>query len=162
MYKGDIILVLNIPWVFIFTNSTTFLIKTSRLLSMVLFLGLKAICIQQIMQSAWLSIKVSYILSCNEIKVYNKINVIWVLKFIYFYYFISILIGFWIFMMQICLSFYEIKNKQVSWFSNKIERLYWEQWDISLNVVQHPKAHSNKSHHSKVADPGGAVDCFCT
>ncbi|KAK0604524.1 hypothetical protein LWI29_016515 [Acer saccharum] len=41
---------------------------------------------------------------------------------------------------QICLSFYEVKNKQQSWFTNKIERLYWEQC---------------KSHHSKVVfDPG--------
>ena len=64
-------------------------------------------------------------------------------------------------MMQICLSFYEVKNKQVSWFSNKTEHLYWEQWYINLNVVQHPKAHANKSHHSKVTDPGGAVDCLC-
>ncbi|XP_061363423.1 autophagy-related protein 101 isoform X2 [Gastrolobium bilobum] len=61
---------------------------------------------------------------------------------------------------QICLSFYEVKNKQASWFSNKIERLYWEQWYINLNVAQHPKAHSSKSHHSKVVDPGGALDKF--
>lgn len=60
---------------------------------------------------------------------------------------------------QICLSFYEVKNKQASWFSNKIERLYWEQWYINLNVVQHPKAHSSKYHHSKVVDPGeGALE----
>ncbi|KAL5184600.1 Autophagy-related protein 101 [Glycine soja] len=58
---------------------------------------------------------------------------------------------------QICLSFYEVKNKQASWFSNKIERLYWEQWYINLNVAQHPKAHSSKYHHSKVVDPGGAL-----
>lgn len=60
-------------------------------------------------------------------------------------------------MVQICLSFYEVKNKQASWFSNKIERLYWEQWYINLNVAQHPKAHSSKYHHSKVVDPGGAL-----
>ncbi|XP_040993160.1 autophagy-related protein 101-like isoform X1 [Juglans microcarpa x Juglans regia] len=55
---------------------------------------------------------------------------------------------------QICLSFYEVKNKPPSWF-NKIERLYWEQWYVNLNVAQHPKAHSSKSHHSKVVlDPG--------
>uniref|UniRef100_A0A7N0UKT8 Autophagy-related protein 101 n=1 Tax=Kalanchoe fedtschenkoi TaxID=63787 RepID=A0A7N0UKT8_KALFE len=54
---------------------------------------------------------------------------------------------------QICLSFYEVKNKQATWF-NKIERLYWEQWYINLNVAQHPKSHSGKSHHSKVlVDP---------
>ncbi|XP_077233115.1 meiotically up-regulated protein [Tasmannia lanceolata] len=50
---------------------------------------------------------------------------------------------------QICLSFYELKNKQATWFSNRTERLYWEHWYINLNVV-HLKAHSTKSHHSKV------------
>ncbi|XP_068655103.1 autophagy-related protein 101 [Aristolochia californica] len=55
---------------------------------------------------------------------------------------------------QICLSFFEVKNKQASWFTNKTERLYWEQWYINLNVV-HPKPHSGKSHHSKaIVDPG--------
>ena len=63
-------------------------------------------------------------------------------------------------MVQICLSFYEVKNKQASWFSNKIERLYWEQWYINLNVAQHLKVHSSKYHHPKVVDPGGAVACF--
>ncbi|KAK2982713.1 hypothetical protein RJ640_025129, partial [Escallonia rubra] len=51
---------------------------------------------------------------------------------------------------QICLSFYEVKSKQPSWFTNKVERLHWEQWYINLNVAQHPKTHSGKSHHSKV------------
>ncbi|KAK4488358.1 hypothetical protein RD792_004117 [Penstemon davidsonii] len=51
---------------------------------------------------------------------------------------------------QICLSFYEVKNKQATWFTNKVERLYWEQWYINLNVAQHPKGHFGKSHHSKV------------
>lgn len=56
---------------------------------------------------------------------------------------------------QICLSFYEVKNKHASWFSNKTERLYWEQWYINLNVAQHPKAQSGKSHHTKlVVYPG--------
>ncbi|KAL6572904.1 hypothetical protein OROHE_002380 [Orobanche hederae] len=56
---------------------------------------------------------------------------------------------------QICLSFYEVKNKQATWFTNKVERLYWEQWYINLNVAQHPKGHSGKSHSSKiVVDPG--------
>ena len=58
-------------------------------------------------------------------------------------------------MVQICLSFYEVKNKHISWFSNKSERLYWEQWYINLNVAQRPKAPSNTSHHSKAADSGG-------
>ncbi|XP_068465497.1 autophagy-related protein 101 isoform X2 [Phaseolus vulgaris] len=60
---------------------------------------------------------------------------------------------------MICLSFYEVKNKQASWFSNKIERLYWEQWYINLNVTQHIKVHSSKYHHPKVVDPGeGALE----
>lgn len=60
--------------------------------------------------------------------------------------------------MQICLSFYEVKNKQASWFTNKIERLYWEQWYINLNVAQQARAHSTKSHHAKVVvDPGGKI-----
>lgn len=61
-------------------------------------------------------------------------------------------------LMQICLSFYEVKNKQATWFTNKVERLYWEHWYINLNTVQHPKAHFGKSHHSKVVvDPGGTI-----
>ncbi|XP_062157339.1 autophagy-related protein 101 [Alnus glutinosa] len=56
---------------------------------------------------------------------------------------------------QICLSFYEVKNRQPSWYFNKVERQYWEQWYINLNVVQHTKAHSSKFNHSKaVVDPG--------
>ncbi|RWR83171.1 autophagy-related protein 101-like protein isoform X1 [Cinnamomum micranthum f. kanehirae] len=55
---------------------------------------------------------------------------------------------------QICLSFYEVKGKQAKWFGNKVERLYWEQWYINLNVV-HPKTHYSHSHQTKVvADPG--------
>ncbi|KAI6695275.1 hypothetical protein NL676_022985 [Syzygium grande] len=55
---------------------------------------------------------------------------------------------------QICLSFYEVKNKQVSWFSKQMERLDWEHWYINLNVAQQPKVHSVKSHNSKVVDTG--------
>ncbi|KAF8405110.1 hypothetical protein HHK36_010008 [Tetracentron sinense] len=56
---------------------------------------------------------------------------------------------------QICLSFYEVKSKQATWFVNKTERLYWEQWYINLNVTQPPKAHSSKYQHPKViVDPG--------
>ncbi|KAG6408193.1 hypothetical protein SASPL_131197 [Salvia splendens] len=55
---------------------------------------------------------------------------------------------------QICLSFYEVKNKQPTWFTNKVERLYWEQWYINLNVAPHQKGHSGKSTSSKiVVDP---------
>ncbi|XP_010547510.1 PREDICTED: autophagy-related protein 101 [Tarenaya hassleriana] len=60
---------------------------------------------------------------------------------------------------QICLSFYEVKSKQPSWFTNKIERLYWEQWYINLNVTQPAKSQTSKSHHSKVViDPGEASE----
>ena len=63
--------------------------------------------------------------------------------------------------MQICLSFYEEKNKQATWFSNKIERLYWEQWYINLNVSQLPRTHSSKSHRSKIiVEPGGIIFFF--
>ncbi|KAF4393138.1 hypothetical protein CsatB_024419 [Cannabis sativa] len=55
---------------------------------------------------------------------------------------------------QICLSFYEVKNKQASWFTNKIERLYWEQWYINLNVSQLQRTTSSKSRRTKVVEPG--------
>ncbi|KAI3794077.1 hypothetical protein L1987_36702 [Smallanthus sonchifolius] len=59
------------------------------------------------------------------------------------------------FIDRICLSFFEVKNKQATWFTHKVEHLYWEQWYINLNVAQHPKPYSGKSHHSKlVVDPG--------
>lgn len=56
---------------------------------------------------------------------------------------------------QICLSFYEVKNKQVSWFTNKSERRHWEQWYINLNVSQLPRTHSSNSHRSKVVVDSG-------
>ncbi|XP_010550372.1 PREDICTED: autophagy-related protein 101-like [Tarenaya hassleriana] len=60
---------------------------------------------------------------------------------------------------QICLSFYEVKSKQPSWFTNKIERLYWEQWYINLNVTQPAKSQTIKPHLSKVlVNPGEASD----
>lgn len=62
--------------------------------------------------------------------------------------------------VQICLSFYEIKNKQSTWFgNNKVERLYWEHWYINLHVIN-PKAHG-KSHHNKATtDLGGRDSLF--
>lgn len=64
------------------------------------------------------------------------------------------------FMVQICLSFFEVKNKQASWFTNKTERLVWEQWYMNLNVT-HQKPHSGKGHHAKVVvDPGGMLAAF--
>ncbi|XP_015065084.1 autophagy-related protein 101 isoform X2 [Solanum pennellii] len=53
---------------------------------------------------------------------------------------------------QICVSFYESKNKQTSWFTKKVERCYWEHWYINLSVAHNPKADSGKSHHSKVVN----------
>ncbi|XVE87196.1 hypothetical protein DITRI_Ditri18aG0096800 [Diplodiscus trichospermus] len=50
---------------------------------------------------------------------------------------------------QICLSFYEVKSKQPSWFTNKTERLYWEQWYVNLNVTQHPKSHSESASEDR-------------
>jgi hypothetical protein len=35
---------------------------------------------------------------------------------------------------QVCLSFYEKRKKQ-AWFTNKEERLYWEQWCFSFDIV---------------------------
>lgn len=53
-----------------------------------------------------------------------------------------------------------MKNKQASWFTNKTERLYWEQWYINLHVAQHSQAHSGKTHPQKtVVDPGGTINC---
>ncbi|ERN10144.1 autophagy-related protein 101 isoform X2 [Amborella trichopoda] len=49
---------------------------------------------------------------------------------------------------QMCISFYEIKNKQAAWFTNKTERLCWEQWFINLSVVS-SKSPTGKSHHLK-------------
>lgn len=48
---------------------------------------------------------------------------------------------------QICLSFYEVRNKQWCRFSNKIERIYWEQWHINLHVVSSKSR--GKSSNSK-------------
>ncbi|KAH0918360.1 hypothetical protein HID58_026020 [Brassica napus] len=53
----------------------------------------------------------------------------------------------------ICVSFYEVKSKQPSWFNNK-QRSYWEQWYVNLNVLHQTKS---PSHHSKlVMDTGEA------
>nr|XP_025885406.1 autophagy-related protein 101 isoform X4 [Solanum lycopersicum] len=52
----------------------------------------------------------------------------------------------------ICVSFYESKNKQTSWFTKNVERCYWEHWYINLSVAHNPKADSGKSHHSKVVN----------
>ncbi|KAJ7554530.1 hypothetical protein O6H91_06G144700 [Diphasiastrum complanatum] len=51
---------------------------------------------------------------------------------------------------QVCLSFYETRNKHVAWFSNKVERLYWEQWWIYLNVIQPTHMRSRASHERPI------------
>ncbi|CAA7393869.1 unnamed protein product [Spirodela intermedia] len=57
---------------------------------------------------------------------------------------------------QVLLSFYEVKNKQASWFTNKVERLYWEQWHVNLHVLQPSGAHGKPHGGAKPArDPGG-------
>lgn len=58
-------------------------------------------------------------------------------------------------MWQICLSFYETKNKHMAWFV-KVERLYWEQWFIQLNVIP-PAPSQTKSYYdsSQSVDTGG-------
>ncbi|XP_039133925.1 autophagy-related protein 101-like isoform X1 [Dioscorea cayenensis subsp. rotundata] len=52
---------------------------------------------------------------------------------------------------QVCLSFYEVKSKQPTWFSNKIERLHWEEWYVNLHVV-------NSKGHGKFRQNKAAVD----
>ncbi|XP_064986166.1 autophagy-related protein 101-like isoform X3 [Musa acuminata AAA Group] len=49
----------------------------------------------------------------------------------------------------VCISFYEVKNKHATWFGNKIERFYWEQWYINLHIISpkpHGKSHNTKAH----------------
>jgi len=59
---------------------------------------------------------------------------------------------------QMCLSFYEDRNKPAVWFTNKVERFRWEQWYISINVIS-PKISGSKSHHGKalVVDSGDTM-----
>ncbi|KAJ0972635.1 hypothetical protein J5N97_020594 [Dioscorea zingiberensis] len=54
---------------------------------------------------------------------------------------------------QVCLSFYEVKSKQPTWFSNKTERLHWEQWYVNLHVIN-PKAHGKFRHTKAAVDHG--------
>ncbi|MQM07300.1 hypothetical protein Taro_040140 [Colocasia esculenta] len=55
-------------------------------------------------------------------------------------------------LMQILLSFYEEKNKQVSWFTNKVERQHWEQWYINLHIMQ-PNVHGRSGNTRAALDP---------
>lgn len=49
---------------------------------------------------------------------------------------------------QVCLSFYETRNKSLTWFTSKVERVHWEQWLISLTILS-PKVSENKSRHGR-------------
>ncbi|KAJ7554532.1 hypothetical protein O6H91_06G144700 [Diphasiastrum complanatum] len=59
---------------------------------------------------------------------------------------------------QVCLSFYETRNKHVAWFSNKVERLYWEQWWIYLNVIQPTHMRSRASHERPIDSSGESAE----
>lgn len=60
--------------------------------------------------------------------------------------------------LQVLLSFYEVKNRQASWFTNKVERLYWEQWHVNLHVLQPSGARGKPHGGAKPArDPGGTA-----
>ncbi|KAJ4812496.1 Autophagy-related protein 101 [Rhynchospora pubera] len=54
---------------------------------------------------------------------------------------------------QVCLSFYETKDKQPAWFSSKTERVYWERWFINLQITN--QRVNMKPNQTKVGfDPG--------
>uniref|UniRef100_A0A0E0MLX0 Autophagy-related protein 101 n=1 Tax=Oryza punctata TaxID=4537 RepID=A0A0E0MLX0_ORYPU len=55
---------------------------------------------------------------------------------------------------QVCLSFFDEKNKLPSWFGNKTERIYWEQWFINLHVIS-PKRHSKSRSSKALTNIGG-------
>ena len=64
-------------------------------------------------------------------------------------------------MVQMCLSFYEVANNDMSLFWSSLSMdepkgLCWEQWYINVRVAKRPTAPSNTSHHSESDDdPGG-------
>lgn len=61
---------------------------------------------------------------------------------------------------QVCLSFYETRNKHMAWFS-KVERLYWEQWCIQLHVVPPaPLKSKNFYDSSQSVETGGGTLSF--
>ncbi|XP_072958055.1 autophagy-related protein 101-like [Typha angustifolia] len=55
---------------------------------------------------------------------------------------------------QVTLSFYEVRNKHPTWFSNKTERLYWEQWHINLHITN-PKTHGKSHNNTKASEDNG-------
>ncbi|KAG2620528.1 autophagy-related protein 101-like isoform X1 [Panicum virgatum] len=55
---------------------------------------------------------------------------------------------------QVCLSFLDEKHKHPGWFVNKTERIYWEQWFISLHVMS-PKRYSKSNSSKGLSNIGG-------
>ncbi|KAL6623149.1 hypothetical protein ACP70R_018256 [Stipagrostis hirtigluma subsp. patula] len=55
---------------------------------------------------------------------------------------------------QVCLSFFDEKNKHPGWFGNKTERIHWEQWFINLHVIS-PKRYSKSSSSKGLTNIGG-------
>ncbi|EFJ14139.1 hypothetical protein SELMODRAFT_423950 [Selaginella moellendorffii] len=54
--------------------------------------------------------------------------------------------------ITVCLSFYETRSKQNAWFGHKMERLYWEQWYVTLNTTVQQSHLRSKPHHDKLGD----------
>ncbi|RLN13173.1 hypothetical protein C2845_PM09G07050 [Panicum miliaceum] len=55
---------------------------------------------------------------------------------------------------QVCLSFFDEKNKNPGWFVNKTERIYWEQWFINLHVMS-PKRYSKSNSSRRLTNVEG-------
>jgi hypothetical protein len=61
---------------------------------------------------------------------------------------------------QVCLSFYNEKKSKQIWFSRQVERQYWEQWNVHLNVVkpgQEVAPEPQKQEFSAFTDSAEAV-----
>ena len=52
---------------------------------------------------------------------------------------------------QVCLSFYETKDKRGGWFGGGDERVYWEQWRVPIEVVADREAKSEQLQETIVA-----------
>eukprot|EP00271_Cylindrocystis_brebissonii_P013500 TRINITY_DN33361_c0_g1_i1.p1 TRINITY_DN33361_c0_g1~~TRINITY_DN33361_c0_g1_i1.p1 ORF type:complete len:247 (+),score=49.62 TRINITY_DN33361_c0_g1_i1:321-1061(+) len=58
---------------------------------------------------------------------------------------------------QVCLSFYERRNKQ-TWFSSKQQRLFWEQWCLQLRVVSNEEQHVQQQEQQQpLPSPSGST-----
>jgi autophagy-related protein 101 len=61
---------------------------------------------------------------------------------------------------QVCLSFYNEKKSKQIWFSRQVERQYWEQWNVHLNVVkpgQDVAPEPQKQEFSAFTDSAGEI-----